>query len=113
MQIRLDPPELGRIVLHITATDVGNMAVVSADKPEILDLMRRNENLLNAELETAGYSDLSFEFSQHSTPEDTDKEPETPVLLAGAENASSIDVQSENEPGQNIPVGQTTLDIRL
>ena len=113
VQIRLDPPELGRIVLHITATDVGNMAVVSADKPEILDLMRRNENLLNAELETAGYSDLSFEFSQHSTPEDTDKEPETPVLLAGAENASSIDVQSENEPGQNIPVGQTTLDIRL
>ncbi|WP_157982240.1 flagellar hook-length control protein FliK [Oceanicella sp. SM1341] len=62
VELRLDPPELGRVTLHI-ATDDGNaVAVVTVDRPETLDLLRRHAELLQRELTDAGFRGAQLSF---------------------------------------------------
>lgn len=64
LQLRLDPPELGRVEIHITPTEKGIVhAVVVAERAETHDLLRRHGELLARELGNAGYSDVSLSFS--------------------------------------------------
>lgn len=111
IQIRLDPPELGRISLQLTPSDGGMIASVSADRPEVLDLMRRHESLLNSELEDAGYSDLSFEFAEQEAGDAESENTESEgrhLVLAESEH----DAESTNTAARPSHDGQS-LDIRL
>ena len=63
-EIRLDPPELGRVSMHITQAEVGATAVIATERSEVLDLLRRHESILAREMDAAGFSDLSFSFAQ-------------------------------------------------
>lgn len=61
-ELRLDPPELGRVRVTIRTDETGMIAVVQADRPETLELMRRHAELLMRDLAAAGQTkvDLSF-----------------------------------------------------
>ena len=63
-EIRLDPPELGRVSMHITQTELGATAVIATERSEVLDLLRRHESILAREMDAAGFSDLAFSFTQ-------------------------------------------------
>ena len=63
IEIRLDPPELGRVHIHLTTVDGGVQAVVAAQRPETQDLLRRHADTLAQELADAGYGDVSLDFS--------------------------------------------------
>ncbi len=63
VEIRLDPPELGRVQIHLTTTDGGLQAVVLADRPETQDLLRRHAEVLARELGAAGYDSVSLDFA--------------------------------------------------
>lgn len=62
VEIRLDPPELGRVRLSFTFNDDGVSALVSADRPEVVDLMRRHGEALQRELTAAGYRNVTLDF---------------------------------------------------
>jgi len=53
--IRLDPPELGRIEVHLSVDDAGKAQVhLSADKPQTLELLQRDSTALHRGLKEAG-----------------------------------------------------------
>jgi flagellar hook-length control protein FliK len=53
--IRLDPPELGRIEVHLSVDDAGKaQAHLSADKPQTLDLLQRDSSSLTRALKDSG-----------------------------------------------------------
>ena len=111
-EIRLDPPELGRVSMQITATETGHTAIVASERAEVLDLLRRHESILSREMDLAGFADLTFQFSdQGGSPEDqpdqatgfarTDDAGDDPGRAAGGNLADSSVIDMER------------LDIRL
>ena len=63
LEIRLDPPELGRVQIHLIRHDGALQALVMADRPETQDLLRRNAEALARELGEAGYDSVSLDFA--------------------------------------------------
>ncbi len=107
IELRLDPPELGRVTIHLTTNDQQVTAQVIADRPDTVDLMRRHAELLTATLARAGFSqaDLSFQQGQGQQQK------------GGFEQFQSITGTSESDepvipaPTRAGPDGR--LDIRL
>lgn len=66
IDLRLDPEELGRV--RVTLHQDGDVMRVHihADRPDTLDLLRRNAGDLAAELRAAGYEGTSFSFGDQS-----------------------------------------------
>ncbi len=107
VELRLDPPELGRVTIHLSTNDTQVTAQVVAERVDTIDLMRRHAELLSATLARAGFSqaDLSF---QQGHGQGTEDEPEQFKPITGF---------SESEgPTASVPTltGQDgRLDIRL
>ena len=97
IEIRLDPPELGRIIISINQSDSGLSALVSSEKAEIADLLRRHSELLSRELSKSGFDDATlefshrerhpddseFEFSQNNYPSDPSEQSEASLEIEG------------------------------
>ncbi|GJL92826.1 flagellar hook-length control protein FliK [Hyphococcus sp.] len=64
LEIRLDPPELGKVLIGFErdGTDIVR-AVVSADSPQTLDLMRRHADVFQRALEAQGFENLDLHFA--------------------------------------------------
>ena len=70
-QIRLDPPELGRIDVRLDITDTGQVnARLVVEKAETLDLMQRDQRGLERALQQAGLDSAktNLEFSLKQNP---------------------------------------------
>lgn len=70
-QIRLDPPELGRIDVRLDMDRGGNInARLTVERPETLDLMQRDQRALHQALQQAGLdsSRANLEFSLRQNP---------------------------------------------
>ncbi len=81
IEIRLDPPELGRVKIDFTMETMDSVkAILSAERAETLDHMRRNIGELAGQLKDAGFKSVEFEFTQNSGHEfsNTNAAPETP-----------------------------------
>ncbi|PCJ73765.1 MAG: hypothetical protein COA53_11600 [Rhodobacteraceae bacterium] len=110
VEIRLDPPELGRVIISITQTDSGLSATVTSEKAETSDLLRRHAELLSRELAKSGFSEASLEFShrdqqQNQPTFEEDKAQHSSVSPEHAEVASTIEMALQSQSG--------SLDIRL
>jgi flagellar hook-length control protein FliK len=110
VEIRLDPPELGRVQIQLTRHDGGVQAVVLADRPETQDLLRRHAEVLVRELGEAGYGSVSLDFAGGEA-------------RAGREDARSFE-WAEAAPGEPVAVAAAPaaaprrsaaggLDVRL
>ncbi|MEC9433851.1 MAG: flagellar hook-length control protein FliK [Pseudomonadota bacterium] len=62
VELRLDPPELGRVRLTLGRGEHGMTAAIVADRPEVADLLRRHADALSQSLTDAGQprAQLSF-----------------------------------------------------
>ncbi len=110
IEIRLNPAELGRVTIQITDGSTGALASVSADRPDVLELLRRNEALINSEFESAGFANMDFEFSDSDLDnQDAEADREQQGSQSPSQAAMTF-VQSEIAPRT---IGQTDLDIRL
>jgi flagellar hook-length control protein FliK len=70
-QIRLDPPELGRIDVHMHVDNSGNVSArMTVDKAETLDLLQRDQSSLEKALAQAGLdgNKPNLEFSLRQNP---------------------------------------------
>lgn len=104
VEIRLDPQELGKLIVTITQSETGTTATVTVEKVEVFDFVRRNADILAAELKKFGIDTDSLQFSHgnfadaHRHNANTD-EPEvdspekpyiqTPILTLAAGNIST------------------------
>lgn len=62
-EIRLDPPELGRVRITLEITDGNVTAHLSPDRPEVLDLLRRHANSLARDLLASGFDSVQTSLS--------------------------------------------------
>lgn len=63
VELSLAPVELGHVRLTLHGSDQAMTVVVSAERPETLDLLRRNIESLAQDLRQAGFAATSFTFS--------------------------------------------------
>ncbi len=64
VEVRLDPPDLGRVRIGFNVENGETIrAVVGAERPETLDHLKRNIVDLEQHLKQAGFASISFEFS--------------------------------------------------
>ncbi|MEQ8900936.1 MAG: flagellar hook-length control protein FliK [Roseovarius sp.] len=64
IELTLNPEELGSVRLSLSQSDAGLSVSVLAERPETLDLLRRNIDLLARELLDIGYQSAEFSFGQ-------------------------------------------------
>ncbi len=61
-EVTLDPVELGRVSLTFVTKDEGITVIVTADRPETADLLRRNSDQLQRDLSNVGYEGVELDF---------------------------------------------------
>jgi len=79
-EIRLDPAELGRVRLTLHATDQAVTVAIHADRPETLDLIRRNIDSLTQDLRALGYSDIGLNLGSGSGNGQARSSPQAPLF---------------------------------
>ncbi len=112
-EVSLSPEELGKVTVSVNADEGRLTVLVTAERPETLDLLRRSMDVLREEATRAGFSDLDLSFSDakddarqndwQQTPPTTDPDPlniPQQAPLADAAIAAS-------------PPSSDRLDIRL
>ncbi|MEJ6396346.1 flagellar hook-length control protein FliK [Yoonia sp. 208BN28-4] len=105
-EVTLRPEELGRVALRLTSGDGVMNLVVTAERPETADLMRRHIDLLSQEFRALGYADLNFSFGGDGhTPAHNDASN-----TAGTDAVD--DAADADAPGQ-VTHATTGLDLRL
>lgn len=70
VEVRLDPPELGRVHIDFDMSKSGSVkAVIGAVEPETLDLLKRNISTLIEDLKEQGIDHVDLQWSQEKTGE--------------------------------------------
>lgn len=110
IELSLSPEELGRVRLRLHPSEAGLSVTITADRPETLDLMRRNIELLAREFLQIGYEGTRFDFAQGG--QDTDRDRAPPSGAAAAARATAPPDIAQPAPGVLLVLGDR-LDIRL
>lgn len=69
VEVTLTPEELGRVRMTLVHQDAGIVMTINADRPETLDLLRRNIDSLAQDFRDLGFRDLSFSFAGGHRPQ--------------------------------------------
>lgn len=75
LEIVLNPQELGHLRFEIRHSGEQVSVVLTAERPETLDLMRRHADQLMTELRQSGFSDASLSFGQWAQGGDAPPQP--------------------------------------
>lgn len=110
VELSLSPEELGRVRLRLHPSEAGLSVTITADRPETLDLMRRNIDLLAREFLDIGYEGAQFDFAQsgQGTDDGQSAPPEGANPARNAERAAT----AQPERSGRLMLGDQ-LDIRL
>ena len=109
VDVTLWPEELGRLTMTLGANDGAMLVNVTAERPETLELIRRNVDLLLAEARAAGFSDVAFGFTgQEGTGAGNEafEEEGSPPLIS-ADTPGEVHVRGDRLPASG------TLDLRI
>lgn len=108
IEVRLDPEELGRVRITVHPRETGLFIALAVERPETLELLRKNADELMSNLQEFDLSEATIDFSQEgdSPPSDPDAEPpdqqDAPVQLTLTEQISYA-----------MPQNDGRLDLRL
>ncbi|MDA8585799.1 flagellar hook-length control protein FliK [Rhodobacteraceae bacterium] len=109
IEVKLSPEELGRVRLSMTSGETGMTVLVTAERPETLELLRRNIDLFAADLAEQGFTDLSFSFGRDDAEEDQKKSGESNL------EETELDFQAlgtDHRDATHLP-SNGRLDLRL
>ncbi len=105
-QIRLDPPELGRIDVRLDIDKAGQVhARLTVEKSETLDLMQRDQRALERALQQAGLdnSKTNLEFSLKQNPfAGQDRNEQGGSGLFGGDEAIAAEAEASPPPTVNL-----------
>ncbi|SMX32194.1 Flagellar hook-length control protein FliK [Maliponia aquimaris] len=107
IELQLAPEELGRVRMQMVPGESGLAVHITADRPETLDLMRRNIEQLARDLADAGYGGAAFTFGDSGGG----NEDRTPRGGSGALTREPAE-RAIPEPAETTPVTDG-LDIRI
>lgn len=106
-EIALNPEELGRVRMQITAADGSLMLHIAAERPETSDLMRRHVEMLAQEFRSLGFHDVAFSFSDRRRP---DRDAGQPIAKPGHTPDEGRPIQPEPALRRQM---NGALDLRL
>lgn len=112
VEVSLNPQELGRVRINIAAAETGVTVTVLAERPETLELMRRNIDELAREFQTIGYQSINFAFAEgHAQQQQQDfagdgDTPTGPAHLA-------LDFAEEPTNAEREMTSTSGVDLRL
>ncbi|MDP5308774.1 flagellar hook-length control protein FliK [Paracoccus spongiarum] len=114
LEIALSPEELGRVRLVVTGAERAAQVTVWVERPEVMDLLRRNVGLLTQHFGEAGLEGAAFDFREErgrdAAPDDRDLPDDLPEGLPDMRALTTIHAVAM--PGRWIP-GDRRLDMRL
>ena len=116
VELRLQPEELGRVHLTMSQDATGTLTVaLNVERAETLDLLRRNIDLLGAQLRGLGYENVDFSFQGDGAGAQGGR-PDTGTAAAGPqevdEAAPRRTLPPRPEDGLNGSAGGG-IDLRL
>lgn len=111
VELRLDPPELGRVQIQLDTSDGGLRAVILAERPETYDLLRRHAEILQRELAEAGFDDVDLGFAAGEQEAGREGDPE-PGATASFAVAAARTEAAPAAVGADLGA-DGALDIRL
>ncbi|MEM7523922.1 MAG: flagellar hook-length control protein FliK [Pseudomonadota bacterium] len=107
IDIRLDPPDLGRVNVTLSLGDDGARALVTAERQDVIDLIRRHGELLERDLSAVGFGQVTLEFQASGGQADEGEE-------SGGGGASKADGDGDGVLASGAPASSgRRLDIRL
>lgn len=111
VEVTLSPDELGRVRLSLTTHDGTLTMSVQADRPETLDLLRRNIDQLAQDFRDLGFRDLSFSFGDRPARQSPEHAPDE----TGTENVTEAraELRPARQPRMTTPDADGGLDLRL
>lgn len=112
-EIALAPEELGRVHMHLEPSDGTLTVLIQADRPETLDLLRRNGEALAQDFRALGYEDVSLDFRSGGG---SGRYPGAAPPGAAVLNSVPQIALMLSEPAIILPPGATIaggLDLRL
>ncbi|EEX09371.1 putative flagellar hook-length control protein [Ruegeria lacuscaerulensis ITI-1157] len=109
VEIALNPEELGKVSIVLTGREDGLHLVLSAERPETLDLMRRHIGILSAELQDMGFADLSFDLGTSSDEHQNETRPVHTAFL----DPEGLDNSEAGRERQLRAAPLRALDLRL
>ncbi|WP_158401972.1 flagellar hook-length control protein FliK [Celeribacter indicus] len=118
VEITLNPKELGRVRLSFHLSETGAIqVVVAAERPETLDLLRRNIDVLGSEFRQLGYQNSGFSFQNfgQGNRNDTPRRPsDRDSLQSGriAETGGISDTVSVTPARLSLGT-DSSMDLRL
>lgn len=108
-EILLNPEELGRVRMTLSGGDGVGSVLLQVERPETLDLIRRNIEQMRAELAEAGWESVTFNFAQGgSGSSDHGQSGHTPGSAVPAETAQETPL-----PASRANASASGLDLRL
>jgi hypothetical protein len=123
VEITLSPEELGKVKLTFQVSESGAMTViVAAERPETLELMRRNADTLLEEFRSLGYEDSQFEFQQEqsgngegeSGPGQNSPGVDGEDLGQPTQSANKLEKLPQEQPPLQVSFGSATrMDLRI
>ena len=107
IEVSLSPDELGKVRMTFAATDGALSLFLVADRPQTLDLMRRNIDQLAQEFRDLGYQNLNFSFAQnhdqrHDQPRGDDRPENLPPEPWWSPPGFSAPVSSRENGGVDL-----------
>ena len=108
VEIALNPKELGRVKLAMTATELTMVVSVQAERPETIDLLRRHIDILSGELKRMGYESVAFDFKQGGSEGREGRSPEPASggrdIIGNADASPVNDTQPQAQKKHGIDV---------
>jgi hypothetical protein len=120
VELILSPEELGIVRMTLSASDGAAVLSVSAERPDTLDLMRRNIELLERQFRDLGFDSVSFTFGGHAkggTPDrDRSDGASSPGRPAATDDTQGQETASQAPPPNGGPPPRKSpgrLDLRI
>lgn len=110
LELSLAPEELGKLRLLMTPDGDKIRIVVQAERPETLDLLRRNSESFTADLRNSGFAGASFTFGGWGDQQPDSKSQKQVI------NTQAFDTAAKNEAAPNpysAAPKATGLDLRV
>ena len=114
VEIALSPAELGRVRMVLNASEAGVTLSILAERPETLDLMRRNIDDLAKSFADLGYEDISFSFEQNDqmTDDALEQSSDAHDILTDEADIPNSSV-TPAVPRQHMVIAPDGVDIRI
>jgi flagellar hook-length control protein FliK len=112
IELRLEPAELGAVSIILQGNEDALVVRITAERPDTLELMRRNSDQLLAELRAAGIGDAQMSFDMGRDQSHMNRSSAEAALMDALEDMPPVQVAPRRQSAV-IPAGDTGLFIRV